>query len=363
MKRRQILMLAALTWASPALAVGSELSPASIRSVLEHTLVDYIRPQYAAFEQAAVALETTVETLCDAPSEATLAAARGAFRDVAGRWAQVEWLRIGPVMSENRLERIYFFPDRKGTGRKQVQAAIAGKDEGVTDAAALAANSVAMQGLGALEYILFGTGSEALATATAGHRCGYARAAASNLATMAGDLTGGWGADTSLSRIFVAPDAQNPLFRSDREALNLLLGTLIHGLEAIRDTRLGAFLDSSDKHRDRPKLAPLWRADMTMASLSANLKGLEALFNASTLETAAVDPNGRLGNTIRFEFTQAIRTAESLDAPLADMLADPQTRDKLVYLGYAIRIIIDRLDQDFAQAAGLSTGFSFGDGD
>lgn len=356
-------MLVALAWASPALAVGSETAQAPIRSVLEHTLVDYIRPHYTAFEQTTLGLETAVETLCDTPSEATLAAARDAFRNVAGQWAQVEWLRIGPVMSENRLERIYFFPDRKGTGRKQVQAAIAGKDAGVTDAAALAANSVAMQGLGALEYILFGTGSEELAAGTASHRCGYARAAAANLATMAGELTEGWREGTQLSRMFVAPDAQNPLFRTDKEALNLLLGTEIHGLEAIRDTRLGAFLDSSDKHRDRPKLAPLWRADMTMGSIIANLTGLEALFNASTLETAAVDPNNHLGNTIRFEFTQAIRTAESLDAPAAELLGDPQRRDKLAYLGYAIRIIIDRFDQDFAQAAGLSTGFSFGDGD
>ena len=42
---------------------------------------------------------------------------------------------------------------------------------------------------------------------------------------------------------------------------------------------------------------------------------------------------------------------------------DPQTRDRLAYLAYAIRIIIGRLDQEFAQAGGLAVGFSFGDGD
>jgi uncharacterized protein len=48
------------------------------------------------------------------------------------------------VVEENRLERILFFPDRKGTGLKQVQATLAASDETATDVAALSGKSVAM---------------------------------------------------------------------------------------------------------------------------------------------------------------------------------------------------------------------------
>ena len=100
-----------------------------------------------------------------------------------------------------------------------------------------------------------------------------------------------------------------------------------------------------------------------MPSIRANLEGLETLFKESGIEIVSKDSAPRLADTIRFEFRQAIRTAQSLEAPVGDLLGNPETREKLLYLDYAIKIIIGRLDQEFAQAGGLAVGFSFGDGD
>tara|TARA_R110002020_G_C16285125_1_gene772048 strand:+ start:833 stop:1924 length:1092 start_codon:yes stop_codon:yes gene_type:complete len=338
-------------------------STPSIEPVLERMVSEYVRPGYAAVHQAATKLEADLDGLCANPSEEALTGAREGFREVADAWARIEWLRLGAVMSDNRLERILFFPDRKGTGRKQVQAAIASKDESVTDAATLSGKSVAMQGLGALEYILFGSGSETLAEGDAGHRCRFGRAAAANVTHVSAELIAGWEEGSDYLAAFLKPGPGNSLFRTDQEALNVLLGQMIHGLEAIRDTRIGAFLDPETADHDRPRSALYWRSDMTLPSISAGISGLETLFTQSGIEVVAQDQAPRLADTIRFEFTQAIRTAESLDAPVEDLLADPQTRDRLAYLAYAIRIIIGRLDQEFAQAGGLAVGFSFGDGD
>lgn len=340
------------------------LSPRpSIEPVLERMLVSYIRPGYAGFNLSTSRLSASIKTLCEDPSGETLDAARQAFRDTADSWARIEWLRLGPVMSENRLERILFFPDRKGTGRKQVQAAIAQKDESVTNAGSLAGQSVAMQGLGAIEFILFGSGSDALAQSKASHRCAFAHAAADNLVNLSNEIITGWDKDSDAVPVFLKPGAGNPLYRTDTEALNVLLGQMIHGLEAIRDTRIGAFLNAENPDHDRPKSALFWRSDMTMPTIRAGLSGLEALFSASGIEVVAQDQAPKLAAMIRFEFSQAIRTADSLDAPVADLLDNPETREKLAYLAYAIKIIIGRLDQEFAQAGGLAVGFSFGDGD
>jgi uncharacterized protein len=334
-----------------------------IEPVLENMLTGYIRPGYAAFEGAALELGTAMSALCSAPSETNLETARTAFRTTVDRWGRMEWLRLGPVMSENRLERILFFPDRKGTGRKQVQAAIASQSDTVTSAESLAGQSVAMQGLGAIEFLLFGSGSDALSGSKVAHRCAFAHAAADSLVNLSEEIIAGWRDDTGLVAFFRKPGPDNPLFRTDQEALNLLLGQMIHGLEAIRDIRLRAFLNKDDPARDRPKSALFWRAGMTLPSIEANLEGLQALFNESGIEIISKDMAPRLADGIRFEFRQAIRTAQSLDAPVSKLLADPRTRDKLVYLDLAIKIIIDRLDQEFAQAGGLAVGFSFGDGD
>ena len=362
MNRLLICLVALVTSVGATLAEQDTERP-PIGPVLERMLVEYIRPGYAAVKVAATDLNTSVAALCSDPSDENLGIAQSAFRTTVDRWARIEWLRLGPVMSENRLERILFFPDRKGTGRKQVQAAIASKDANVTDASTLAGQSVAMQGLGALEFILFGTGSEALAKPQASHRCAFAKAAATNLVNLSGEIIAGWSDDTGLVPVFRKPAADNPLFRTDQEALNLLLGQMIHGLEAIRDTRINAFLNKENPAHDRPKSALFWRAGMTLPSIRADLEGLEALFNESGIEIVSKSAAPRLADSIRFEFRQAIRTAQSLEAPVSELLGNPQTRDKLLYLDYAIKIIIDRLDQEFAQAGGLAVGFSFGDGD
>lgn len=356
-----LLVLAIGAGVSRAEDQDNELPP--IEPVLERVLAEYIRPGYAAFHTVASDLGAAAEMLCNTPSVENLEITRSAFRTTADRWARMEWLRLGPVMSENRLERILFFPDRKGTGRKQVQAAIAAQDKNVTDVGTLAGQSVAIQGLGTLEYILFGDGSDALAEPQANHRCAFAQAAAANLVHLSDEISAGWRDGSSLVPVFLKPGAGNLLFRTDQEALNLLLGQMIHGLEAVRDTRISAFLDRENPDHDQPKSALFWRSGMTLPSIRANLEGLEALFNRSGIEIVSKQTAPRLADAIRFEFRQAIRTAQALKVPLTDLLGNPETREKLVYLDYAIKIIIGRLDQEFAQAGGLAVGFSFGDGD
>jgi predicted lipoprotein len=54
-----------------------------------------------------------------------------------------------------------------------VQELLAKQDPTATDAATLRGKSVAMQGLQALEFVLYGTGSETLATGD-DYRCRYA---------------------------------------------------------------------------------------------------------------------------------------------------------------------------------------------
>lgn len=329
--------------------------------VLADTLNSYIRPSYGALASGFEALEQATAALCREPSDMALTEARIAFRKSTLTWSRIEWFRTGPAMASNRLERILFYPDRKSTGLKQVQRALAREEADVVSPDLLAGKSVAMQGLGAYEFLVFGKGSGALATDQAPFRCAFADSVASNLFTIAGELQQGWEAGTPAATFFVKPGVDNPLFRDDTEALNLVLGTMIHGLEAIRDIRIGGFL--REPGSDRPRSAVYRRAGLTMDSISAGLQGLEDLFNDSGIEQVLPEQDRDLADQVRFEFDQSIRTAEGLDGPLEDLLADENARKRLVYLQLSIRFIIQRLNNEIAPAAGLAAGFSFGDGD
>ena len=109
-------------------------------------------------------------------------------------WSLVEPIRFGPVAEQHRYERIFYWPDPKGLGARQVREALGKEDATVTEAASLSAKSVALQGLPALEYLLYGDDAGTLAKGggEATFRCRFAETIAGNVAGMAKDIAAGW---------------------------------------------------------------------------------------------------------------------------------------------------------------------------
>lgn len=330
--------------------------------VMRDTADRYVRPGYAAFSEEAARLIVAQKQLCATPSAGNLNAAKTTFSNAAEAWANIEPFRAGPVVAENRLERILFYPDRKGTGLKQVQATLVAKDETATDAAALAGKSVAMQGLGALEFLLFGSGAESLETPEGSFRCRYGAAIADNVGSIAAALTQAWVPGGHVDLDWNSHHETNPFARNDREALNLVLGTIIHGLEQLQDIRIGAFLDMKE-NKDKPKSALYWRSGLTVRSIAQNLQAIQAVFDLSGLDGALPADELYVAESIRFDFKAALEALQTLDRPVEELLANEKDRTKLVFVRNTIGDLIRRFDQDFAVASGLAAGFSFADGD
>lgn len=329
--------------------------------IMQNALDGYVLPKYTQLANAAIKLENAVHTLCAAPSEDQLKVTRDHFRQTAIAWSEIEWLRFGPIMRENRVERILFFPDRKGTGLRQVQAALAKQDPTVLELPSLQKKSVALQGLGALEFVLFGTGSEALAKGD-DFRCHFAQTIGANLTHISSKVRAQWQSNQALRDNWTLSVQENVLFRSDKDAMNTLLSTIVHGLEAIKDTRINVFLREEPK-RDRPKSAALWRSQSSLAEISGGLDGIFALYQESGFADLVVEKDPLLDDSIQFEFRQARNTANTFKGAIKELLADEKQRQRLAYLRLTIRQIVERFDTEFAPAAGLAAGFSFGDGD
>src|SRR5512143_1347522 len=145
-------------------------------AIAKASLTEVIRPGYVALAAATFSLHDRVATLCNTPSADALKDARGAFAGAVDAWSKVEIFRFGPIVQDRRYERLFFWPDPKSLGLRQIEDTLAKKDEGATDPAKLAAKSVALQGLPALEYLLYGDGADGLATGgeTAAFRCSFA---------------------------------------------------------------------------------------------------------------------------------------------------------------------------------------------
>jgi hypothetical protein len=356
--------MASTTWLRPVLLAAALLAhilpaAASVDQVVR-AVDGFVRPAYAGFETAAERSATQMTALCETPSADAWEAARAGFVDLVGAWSRVEILRFGPVTEENRLERILFWPDRKGIGLKQVQAALASHDSTASDAASLKGKSVAMQGLGALEFVLFGTNSEELATPGDPYRCAYGRAIADNIAAMAAEIDAAWQQPDGIAAQWSNPGGDNPLYRSDDEATTELFDVLVHGLDMVRDVRLNGFLGETPE-KDRPRLAIFRRSGATAVSLKGNLDGLRDLFVASGLAEGLPSDSAWIPDSVSFEFRTIDTMLDGL--VVGEALTDESERSRL----QSVRLITSHLSELFginlAAALGLSAGFSSLDGD
>lgn len=341
-------------------AAAHAAMPAS--DVIGQAIDGFIRPAYGDLAERTASLEKSVEALCAAPSQASLDATRAGFGLAAQSWSKVELITFGPIRTDNRLERMLFWPDRKSIGLKQVQAALASKDPDAADAEKIARKSVAMQGFGALEYVLFGTDADELATPEGGWRCAFGAAVAENIATISANVRDDWNKPDGFAAIWSSPGPDNLTYRNGSEAVTELVGVFINGLEMVRDVRLRGFLGLRQE-KDKPKQALYWRSQGTTLSLAANLEGLGGLFRASHLADALSPESRWIAESIEIQLANGAQAARSVQGPTEEVLADPARREKLNYLGTVTSSLSNLFGVRLSGEFGLTAGFSSLDGD
>lgn len=328
----------------------------------DEAVIQAIRPAMTNFRREAAGLEQAMNVLCQTPSAEALATASDRFGKAVLAYGHVELIRIGPLMEDNRSERLLFWPDRRGIGLRQVQAILADKDETAATAEGLAGKSVAVQGLGALEFVLFGTGAEELATADGDFRCRYGRAIAQSVSAIAEQLQAGWYSPKGVAVRLMAPRPEYPDYRTDIEALEALVGVLSHGVEAVRDIRLNPVL-SVDGAPAKPKQGLFWRSGLTIPMIRADIEGLETLYRLSGVGTAAPGSSIGIGNSIAFEFKNAFRALDLVTLPLEQALEDEKQAHALDYLVLVTQSLQTMIGEQLSSQLELSVGFSSLDGD
>ncbi len=321
-----------------------------------------IRPAFAALDHEAEALVGEIDRLCATPSVPALDAARSRFGATVLAHAGAELFRLGPLLEENRAERLLFWPDRKGVALRQVQAILVDEDPAATDPATLAGKSVAVQGFGALEFVLFGTGAEALASADGDYRCRFGAAIARRIAATSNELVAAWAAPDGIAARLVAPDPADPDFRTRREVLEKLVGLMAHGVETVRDQRLLPFL-GRDGAAPKPRSALYWRSGLTVPAALANLDSLARLLALSELAGLGGDAGRWAGDSIAFEFRNAVRAGALVPDPPEAAIADERQRAALGYLVLVTQSLGVLLGEQLPAALSLSVGFSSLDGD
>ncbi len=360
--------------ATLALAAGCATTPASapdaqsggIDDLGARLLDDYIRPQTATLVRSTQALDAALDVYCtEAGSRELQQTVDARLRDVTVAWAGVEFLRFGPLVEQNRLEQFFFWPDPRGVMQRQLRTLLSAADPARLEPASLRQQSVAVQGLPALEYALHGDGARAAIAANDAvgvYRCAFAAAVAANLARIAGEIDAGWNAQSAQAREFAAPAAGNDLYRNAGEVASEVLKALSTALHVARDQKLAPAL-GEDAASARGTLLPLYRSGLTAEFISAQAAALERFQAAAGFGAMLAGESRWIDASLRDELQRVQQDFADLPIPADLAIADEDARDLLVHAALLISNARALVDEYLAPALGVNLGFNALDGD
>lgn len=309
-----------------------------LRPLARRLAVEIIRPAYADLAARARAAVDAWDEVCrtSAPARARLVEAH---RATARAWWRIEAVRFEPVSEDFRAERIDFWPDRRNATTRGL-AGLLDPAAPEPTAAGVRAASAAVQGLPALERLIFDrTGP------LSPRECAAGRAIAANVATLTREIEAGWapltekvGGDEAAAREMVARLTTDVL----GEFENLLDGKL---------APLGKTPETA-----RPDGFEGRRAGLERDALVEPLVGVTAILRGLLADRAG-------GETILLTLETAISIGEPLPERLGPLLADPRRRASIVLLRDAIRAARDVAASDLPALLGVAVGFNSRDGD
>ena len=312
---------------------------------LEDTVDTVIRPTYIAFRDAAAEQATAWRSFCKAPDDAGFQTLRDRYMGTADAWSAAEIIPFGASSGDFRVERISYWPERRNATTKGLAALLAksGTDDLTPDG--IREMSVAVQGLPAIERLLFDVDAsvEAFAgrTEKGQRRCAVGTAVAANVAILADEIAKIWEA-------YEIRDGEN---LSIRIATDLLMS-----FDNITRTKLKPVL-GEDIGKARPQVAEGWRSGRMARAIVINLESGGRLFRAlaSRSDVSELTFPGHLDTALR------LSKAMPPDAHL--WAADAKRRRDLVLLDDEVASASHSLRDELPRILGVTLGFNSNDGD
>jgi uncharacterized protein len=316
----------------------------------------HIIPGYERLATATAELDAVARRHCnaDGPAHAAVLAAYGqAFL----AWQDVQHIRLGPIVAFGRDFRFQLWPDKRGSVGKHLAGLMADPDPNAIGTERFAAGSVALQGFGALERLLYDPPPDA---ADRDWHCRVVLAITGNLARMATDVLGEWRDGPSAHRhLFATASAGNTHYASADELGARLFNNLHTQLELLVEQKLGRPLGDSIS-RAMPKRAEAWRSGLSMAAVQRNLAAIDDLYRIGFAQRAG-------DSALHARFAAGLATARDLagssSEPLSQRVADPTSRPGVERLRDELVLLRGLVAGELSTALALPLGFNSLDGD
>jgi len=333
---------------------------------------DYLLPRYQALVEATDKQEQSWAAFCRQPAADGFGAVRSAFQAAMDAWMPLQHVHTGPVSLQTRIDRIYFWPERKNAVTKQLATLLQSGDAAALAPDHIATASVAVQGFPALQLLLYDGDDPAhsflSADPAAAYRCAYGLAVARNLKAIAGQIVADWTA--AIGAMAAAPPRSGGEFGlpgSSKDMAQQMFTDLLTLFQLVGDLKLALPLGLS-LDKPKPKLAESWRSGRSLRNVELNLESARAMYGKDrtsgfrSLMPAGGDSDA-LDEQIVGAFAEMSSSLAAVPMPLDSAVGDSSARPEVEALLADVRRVRDLVGQKLPTAIGLSVGFNALDGD
>ncbi len=324
-------------------------------------------PGYQRFTDAAAALGRQAEGFCAAPDAEKLEPLRQGYHGVMDAWQGVQHVSFGPVEAFSRGQRVQFWPDKKNASDRQMGQLLKSRNDSILEGGRFTFASVAVQGLPALEYLLFGEQAERLLDGEdSAFRCRLVSAIAHNLTGIGQELSEDWTKPGGFrDGIATAGEPSSP-YASAAEAASQMFNALHTQVEALADVKLAYPMGDSPEQARTIRLES-WRSARSARNLAVNIEALNAFYAGGGGQgfSRALVAEGRadLDERLRAALERALAKTRALEGPMETVMATPEGWTQLDAIRADLKEASTLLGAEIAPALNIRIGFNALDGD
>ena len=328
----------------------------------EQVINSIILANYRELRAATITLMDTVVDFCADENTKKQHTIQQAFIQVRFAWAKAQIVTFGPISFLRRKERFDFWPDKHRVGERQVRNLLNLTTPLPEDLLALQNKSVAIQGLGALERMLY-----AKSGFVTEKQCHLSILIAENLANIAGEVFAQW----SEKPILFQNDLLNPqsgitFFADASEVVSTIANDMTTQLRIVSDIKLARSLPTRGKNKGNFRKLEAWRTGRSFQLMLENISTVQLYYELGFAESLQyIDPSLHQDLTQLFALSikQLSALNEQAQTNLSTVFKEPDFLEKIRESQASIQQIDQLIKTKLLARYGLTLKFNALDGD